>query len=69
MQWRKNRYEEICDLLRPFLVQSGFNPSKTKFVPVGAMEGVNLLACDESNAKELLRWYTGPTLVDLLGTC
>ena len=67
MLWEKSRYEEICDLLRPFLQQSGFQPSKTKFVPVGAMAGVNLVKREGSDAAALNKWYKGPTLVDLLG--
>ncbi|KAG6833838.1 hypothetical protein H0H87_011772 [Tephrocybe sp. NHM501043] len=43
VSWEKDRYNEICSILRPFLIQSGFHPSKTKFVPVGAMEGINLV--------------------------
>ncbi|KAI0332463.1 EF Tu GTP binding domain-containing protein [Cubamyces sp. BRFM 1775] len=65
VEWSKARYEEICELLKPFLVQSGFNPAKTRFVPVAAMEGVNL-ARTEPAACPLYRWYKGPTLVDLL---
>ncbi|KAG6903305.1 hypothetical protein C0995_013058 [Termitomyces sp. Mi166 len=67
VDWNKDRYGEICSLLRPFLVQSGFHPSKTKFVPVGAMEGVNLVTRDVGAAAALNTWYSGPTLVDLLG--
>ncbi|TFK43258.1 EF Tu GTP binding domain-containing protein [Crucibulum laeve] len=66
VEWSRARYEEICALLRPFLVQTGFHPSKTKFVPVGAMQGVNLAAREGDDAKELNEWYSGPTLVDLL---
>ncbi|KDQ64952.1 hypothetical protein JAAARDRAFT_117557 [Jaapia argillacea MUCL 33604] len=66
VQWEKDRYNEICDLLRPFLLQSGFQPSKTKFVPVGAMSGVNLVNRDGTDASLLSKWYKGPTLVDLL---
>lgn len=68
MNWNKDRYDEICDLLRPFLVQSGFHPSKTKFVPVAAMAGVNLVSLDGADAAPLKKWYKGPTLVDFLGT-
>ena len=68
MAWSKSRYEEICVLLRPFLVQSGFQPSKTRFVPVGAMQGVNLVGREGDAAAELTQWYSGPTLVDFLGT-
>ncbi|EMD40448.1 hypothetical protein CERSUDRAFT_43937 [Gelatoporia subvermispora B] len=66
VNWNKDRYDEICDLLQPFLVQSGFHPSKTKFTPVGAMAGVNLTSRDAEDAKVLRQWYSGPTLVDLL---
>ncbi|KAF7301549.1 Tr-type G domain-containing protein [Mycena indigotica] len=66
VQWEKDRYEEICALLRPFLAQSGFHHSKTKFVPVGAMRGVNLVNREGEDAKQLALWYEGPTLVDLL---
>ncbi|KAF7800114.1 hypothetical protein EIP86_011359 [Pleurotus ostreatoroseus] len=66
VQWDQDRYEEICSTLRPFLLQSGFHPSKTKFVPVGAMAGINLVNRDDPDAAALCRWYTGPTLVDLL---
>ncbi|KAG5716062.1 HBS1-like protein [Termitomyces sp. T112] len=66
VDWDKDRYGEICSLLRPFLVQSGFHPSKTKFVPVAAMEGVNLVTRDVEAAEALKTWYSGPTLVDLL---
>jgi elongation factor 1 alpha-like protein len=67
VQWEKDRYDDICALLRPFLVQSGFHTSKASYVPVGAMSGVNLVKCEGDDAKQLLQWYKGPTLVDLLG--
>jgi len=41
--------------------------SKASFVPVGAMQGVNLASRDSSDATELRKWYQGPTLVDLIG--
>ncbi|KAF7978351.1 hypothetical protein HWV62_997 [Athelia sp. TMB] len=66
VHWEKDRYDEICELLRPFLLQSGFHPTKTSFVPVGAMDGVNLLAREGETALKLNQWYAGPTLVDLL---
>ncbi|KAF9468903.1 EF Tu GTP binding domain-containing protein [Collybia nuda] len=66
VEWSDIRYEEICSLLKPFLLYSGFNPTKTKFVPVGAMQGVNLVTCESEDGKSLRQWYKGPTLVDLL---
>lgn len=50
--------------MKPFLAQSGFNPAKTSFVPVGAMQGVNLI---DDRAADLIPWYTGLTLVAQLG--
>ncbi|KAF8901630.1 hypothetical protein CPB84DRAFT_1846637 [Gymnopilus junonius] len=66
VEWSKSRYEEICAELKPFLAQSGFQPSKAKFVPVAAMEGVNLVDREGATAIPLSEWYNGPTLVDLL---
>lgn len=67
VEWSESRYEEISAVLRPFLIQSGFHPSKTRFVPVGAMQGVNLLRCEGGDSSALREWYSGPTLVDFLG--
>ncbi|KDQ14776.1 hypothetical protein BOTBODRAFT_109754 [Botryobasidium botryosum FD-172 SS1] len=63
VEWSKARFDEICGALQPFLVQSGFQPSKTIFIPCGAFSGVNL---QERNCKALEAWYNGPTLVDAL---
>lgn len=52
--------------MRPFLLQSGFHPNKTRFVPVAAMEGINL-AQAAPKGSPLNQWYKGPTLVNLLG--
>lgn len=66
VQWNQTRYNEICGALRPFLTQSGFSTSKTSFVPVGAMQGINLVSRDSEDGKVLRQWYRGPTLIDLL---
>ena len=68
MEWDKDRYEEICEVLRPFLSQTGFNAAKAEFVPVGALLGVNLVERKGEEAANLDAWYKGPTLVDLLGS-
>jgi elongation factor 1 alpha-like protein len=67
VDWSKDRYEHICHQLKTFLVQSGFQTSKTHFVPVGAMSGVNLVSREGQDAVALNSWYSGPTLVELLG--
>ncbi|KAI0254205.1 P-loop containing nucleoside triphosphate hydrolase protein [Lactifluus subvellereus] len=66
VDWSKGRYEDICHHLKPFLVQSGFQTSKTHFVPVGAMPGVNLVSRNGQDAVALNSWYSGPTLAQLL---
>ncbi|PFH52608.1 hypothetical protein AMATHDRAFT_139460 [Amanita thiersii Skay4041] len=66
VEWDEVRYNEICDILRPFLIQSGFSASKTAFVPVGAIQGVNLVSRDNADSSALSMWYSGPALVDLL---
>ncbi|KIY72985.1 hypothetical protein CYLTODRAFT_285952 [Cylindrobasidium torrendii FP15055 ss-10] len=65
VNWDKTRYDEVVNQMKPFLVQSGFQPSKTRFVPVAAMEGINLAepAPEESG---LTAWYNGPTLLHYL---
>lgn len=68
MNWSRSRFDEIVEYLKPFLLQTGFQPSKTRFVPVGAVEGVNLASLEGDAAHDLQQWYKGPTLVDLLGT-
>ncbi|KAF5363768.1 hypothetical protein D9756_000765 [Leucocoprinus leucothites] len=66
VEWSQARYNEIESTLRPFLAQSGFTASKTSFVPMGAMLGVNLVGREGEDAKQLNEWYSGPTLVDRL---
>ena len=65
--WTRVRYDEIESTLRPFLVQSGVSPSKTSFVPLSAILGVNLIGREGEDAKQLNEWYSGPTLIDCLG--
>lgn len=67
VDWEKDRFDEIQESLKPFLTQTGFNASKAEFVPVGALSGVNLASRDSEESKALNSWYSGPTLVDLLG--
>ncbi|KIM33546.1 hypothetical protein M408DRAFT_326241 [Serendipita vermifera MAFF 305830] len=64
--WSEDRYNEIKESLGNFLVQSGFQQSKTSFVPVAGFLGVNLVDRLQPEATELEKWYTGPTLVETL---
>lgn len=64
MNWSQDRYDDIVDELKPFLSSAGFAASKTTFVPLAAMDGVNVMT---NSAEGLKEWYTGPTLIDTLG--
>ena len=65
VSWSQDRYDDIVDALKPFLVSAGFSASKTTFLPIAAMEGINIM---ERNEPMLDSWYKGPTLIDTLGT-
>jgi translation elongation factor EF-1alpha len=64
--WAQYRFEEIQEAMMPFLQAAGFPPAKTTFIPLAAMEGINLVQRD---CPELQEWYDGPTLMELLGKC
>ncbi|EIW70184.1 hypothetical protein TREMEDRAFT_71549 [Tremella mesenterica DSM 1558] len=63
VDWSQDRYDEIVDSLKPFLVSAGFTASKTVFLPLAAMEGTNVLVNEDPLLKA---WYDGPTLIDTL---
>ncbi|UOH81277.1 hypothetical protein LQV05_003945 [Cryptococcus neoformans] len=63
VSWSQDRYEEIVESLKPFLLSAGFNSTKTTFLPLAAMEGINILDNDQPELKE---WYSGPALIDAL---
>ena len=64
VDWSQDRYDEIVEALKPFLVSAGFSASKTTFIPIAAMEGTNVL---DSTSEALQSWYSGPTLIQTLG--
>ena len=64
VDWSEDRYDDIVDALKPFLASAGFAASKTTFLPIAAMDGINVLHNEDATLKE---WYTGPTLIDTLG--
>ncbi|WRT67351.1 uncharacterized protein IL334_004322 [Kwoniella shivajii] len=63
VSWSQDRYDDIVEALKPFLVSAGFSAAKTTFMPLAAMEGTNVL---ENNAEDLKSWYDGPTLITAL---
>lgn len=60
VDWSQDRYDDIVDAMTPFLASAGFATSKTIFLPLAAMEGVNVA---EKSDLPALSWYKGPTLV------
>lgn len=49
--------------MRPFLQSAGFAANKTTFVPVAAMAGINISACNDDRLRS---WYNGPSLTEVL---
>lgn len=64
VEWSKDRYYEIKIQVEPFLKQIGFKAENIHFVPISGLIGINLLI--KPTVPELVEWYTGPTLVELL---
>ncbi|WVQ71889.1 hypothetical protein IAR50_001431 [Cryptococcus sp. DSM 104548] len=65
VNWSQDRYDEIVESLKPFLLSAGFNATKTTFLPLAAMEGINIIS---NSLPELKQWYSGPALIDALDT-
>ncbi|GAA5941246.1 hypothetical protein JCM3775_006661 [Rhodotorula graminis] len=61
--WSQKRFEAIRESLQPFLTQTGFNPAKVAYVPVGAMSGENLT---RRTSEVLESWFEGRSLVEEL---
>lgn len=62
VEWNRDRYKDIVDQLKPFLLQAGFKESLVKFLPCSGFVGTNLV----SNEEKELAWYQGSSLVNLL---
>lgn len=55
-EWSENRYDEICALVLPFLKEIGYKEQNIHFVPISALEGLNLENRD-SQPDQLKKWY------------
>jgi len=65
VEWDEKRYGELVDYLKQFLQkQVGFDD--LKFLPVSGLLGINLTTTPEIG-HSLVRWYNGPTLLEVLG--
>lgn len=67
MDYEEERFKSIVSDVTAFLAQSGFDPAKVSYVPVGAAVGENLV--ERSPDGLLSSWYSGPSLVSVLGEC
>lgn len=65
VNWVEERFKEIKAKMSSFLKTVGFKESEVVFVPCSGLTGENLGSPPE--IPELKKWYTGPTLVDVIG--
>lgn len=63
--WSQERFNEIMSKLRVFLKQAGFKDSDVFFIPCSGLTGENLVK--PASESELVKWYNGPTLCDIIG--
>lgn len=54
--WKEERYDEICQKVKPYLLSIGFKDQNITFVPVSAFLGENLTD-RESQPDALKAWY------------
>ena len=60
--WSYDRYNHIKERILPFILRSGFNAKRVRFVPVSGLTGENV---DTSRDKNLT-WFKGPTLIEAI---
>ena len=59
--WKEERYQEIQNKVKDFLLKQEFKPKRIKFVPISGLAGENVKA---RKSPELSKWYKGPTLLE-----
>lgn len=65
VEWSQARFDEIRNMLEPFLVENGFSPKRIQFVPTSGLTGVNVKDKPRSDVL-LTEWYKGPTLLEAI---
>lgn len=65
VKWSQERFNEVRKKLTSFLRQVGFRDDDVTYVPCSGLTGENLIKNPDEPA--LKSWYSGPTLVDLIG--
>ncbi|PVH75367.1 hypothetical protein DL98DRAFT_498454 [Cadophora sp. DSE1049] len=64
VSWSQDRFLEIQNQVSAFLTAAGFQPKNVSFIPCSGLLGDNIAR--KSTEKDLLSWYSGPTLVEEL---
>lgn len=54
--WSETRYDEICQLVLPFVTSVGFKEQNVHFIPISGLEGENLHSRD-TQPEQLKKWY------------
>jgi elongation factor 1 alpha-like protein len=65
VEWSKERFDEVQNIVGAFLKQAGFLLKNVTWVPCSGLTGENLIARKD---PKLAAWYSGPTLVQAIGT-
>lgn len=65
MNWSKERFDEIVAKLKGFLRQAGFKEADITYIPCSGLTGENLVK--PPSDVELVSWYSGPTLIQVIG--
>ncbi len=61
VDYKEDRFKEVVEKLKVWLKSAGFNPDTISFVPVSAIEQVNLVSKSDKTP-----WYAGKPLVEVL---
>lgn len=62
--WSKTRFDQIVASLKPYLNRIGYrNKSHVQFIPLSGYEATNILV-----NNGVCKWYTGPSLLNLLNS-
>ena len=65
VEWSRPRFDEIRGRLGTFLRSVGFREADLRYVPCSGLTGENLTQpAQEAGLRE---WYTGPTLLQVIG--
>lgn len=63
--WSQERFEEIQQQVKEYLLQQEFKPKRVQFVPLSGLTGENVKLRQDPNLNE---WYQGPTLLEAINS-